>query len=617
MPENTTDVNYLKEQVEYFLSATYDGRIASQRDRDYYSGYQWTHQETATLLARKQIPVTVNRIKPKVEGLKGLLQMRKTDIKAFPRNQSEETAAHAITDALRYIEDNNDYDVKDAECFEDMIIEGSCAAIVDIVKDSKGENEITISRIPWDRFYYDPHSLRRDFRDAQYLGQMIWLDEAQIKLLFGGKVKIDDLTAQYDANIGYDNQHEDKPRYWYTHSKNRKRFRISQHFYLNKGVWYVAYFSGSVFLEKPIESPYIGEDGMPSCPIIAQSAYIDRDNNRFGEVRAFIDLQREINHRRSKGLHLLSSRQTMSARGAIKDIKELKRELSKPDGHVELQGESQDFQVLPTNDFSAGQLNLYLDAKQELDAQSVNAQLSGERSSGDLSGKAIDRLQSAGSLEVSSLFQAHNSFKKRVFRQCYAMVKQYWDREKWIRVTDDTDNLKWTGLNYEVTVQKFLEEIINDDSRGEAERKGAAFEYTRLMNEQSPVLQEIIEVRNRVAELDVDVILEESQDVVNTQQEQFAMLTQFAQGRPEIALEDLIELSSLRNKEELIEKIENRRKAALQAQGGKAEMEIKTAEVNNAKTFAEAQLKEKQAEQMAIENATLITRPDETPQVNA
>ena len=610
-------VSDLKDQVEYFLNATYDARVLSQRDRDYYSGYQWTNQELSRLRSRKQIPVTVNRIKPKIEGLKGLLEVRKTDIKAFPRNRSDDGAAHAVTDALRYIEDNNEYDVLDAEVFEDMCIEGYGAAIVDVIKNTKGENEITISRVPWDRFYYDPHSIRRDFRDSQYLGQMLWLDEMQVKMIFGKRTNLDELTAQYEADSGYDHTFEDKPKYWYHHSGNRRRFRIAQHFYLDNGVWHVAYFSGNVYLEKPMESPYIGEDGVPSCPIIAQSAYIDRDNNRYGEVRAFIDLQREVNHRRSKALHLLSTRQTKSSRGAIRDVKALKRELANPEGHVEIEGAAEDFDILATGDFSAGQLNLYLDAKQELDAQSVNAQLSGERSSGDLSGKAIDRLQSAGALEVSSLFKAHNSFKKRVFRQAYAMVKQYWTSEKWIRVTDDQDNLKWTGLNHEVTVQEFLEEIVNDESRGKAERKGAAFEYTRLTQAQSPILQEIVEVRNNVAELDVDIIIEESADVVNVQQEQFAILAQFAQGRPEIALEDLIELSNLRNKNELLEKIENRRKATLQAQGSAAELEIKTAEVKNAKTFAEAQLTEKKAEQMAIENATLLARPDSQPQVNA
>lgn len=614
MPQEATEI---KNQVEYFLDATHNARILSQRDREYYSGYQYSQEELNTLHKRKQVPITVNRIKPKVEGLKGLLKVRKTDIKAFPRNKADDDASHAITDALRYIEDNNDFDTTDADVFEDMVVEGYGAAIVDVLKNGRGETEITISRIPWDRFYYDPHSIKKDFTDSRFMGQMLWLDEEQVKEIFGDRVNVEELSKSYDANHGYDDTFEDKPSYWITKENKRTRYRIAQHFYISKGEWKVAYISGDTFLEKSQTSPYIGEDGLPSNPIIAQSAYIDRENQRYGEVRAFIDLQKEVNHRRSKALHLLSSRQTISTRGAVKDVKALKRELAKPDGHVELQGEAKDFDILATNDFTSGQLNLYLDAKQELDAQSVNAQLSGERSSGDLSGKAIDRLQSAGALEVSSLFAAHNSFKKRVFRQAYAMVKQYWTEEKWIRVTDDQNNLKWTGLNYKVTVQEFLEETINDEARSQQERTGAAAEYTRLLQIQSPILQEIIEVKNNVAELDMDIIIEESQDVVNVQQEQFAMLTQFAQGRPEIALEDLIELSNLRNKDELIEKIEKRKQEALQAAGGAAQMEQQTNQVKNAKTYAEAQLAEKKVEQLVIENATLMTRPDQNPQINA
>lgn len=609
------DISDFKNQVEYFLEATYEARLLSQNDRDFYSGYQYTAFERQVLNARKQIPVTINRIKPKIEGLKGLLEIRRGDIKAFPRNPKDEDSAHAITDALRYIEDNNDFEMTDAEVFEEMCVEGYGAVIVDVIEDARKEKQIKIMRIPWDRFYFDPHSIRHDFADAQYMGQMLWLDEQQVKIIFGNKVNLSELSAQYDSDVGDCEIFEDKPRYWTMADKNRNRYRIAQHFYVDKGVWKVCFFSGDTFLEKPIDSPYLDEDGLPTCPIIAQSAYIDRDNLRYGEVRAFVDLQKEINFRRSKALHFFSARQTIGRRGAVKDVNALKRELAKPDGHIEVDGEVKDFELLNTNDMTQGQLNLYLDAKQELDAQSVNAQLSGERSSGNLSGKAIDRLQSAGSLEVATLFKRHKNFKKRVFRQAYASVKQYWTEEKWVRVTDDQDNLKWTGLNYQVTVEEFLSDIVNDESKPLAERKGAAYELTRLTQEQSPALQEIITIKNNVAELDFDIILEESQDVVNIQQEQFALLAQFAQSRPEISIEDLLEFSSLKNKNELIEKIATRKKQQLEAAGGQAQRQAQADEVKNAKMFADAQLTEKKAEQTAIKNAMLMLKPDPTPQI--
>ena len=609
------NIEYFKRQVDEYLDATDRGRKLSEKCKDFYDGYQNSEEELAVYKQRNQVPVVINRIKPKVEGLRGLLEMRKTDIKAFPRNKGgDEEAAHAITDALRYVEDNTDFSRVDAHIFGDVVIQGTGAAIVIPKTLKNGEVEIHINRVKWDRFYYDPHSSELDFSDARFKGIMVWMDEDQIEDTFPNA----DIEAMKIGNGSFsdDETFDDRPR-WYTQEKGRRRYRVAQHFFTKKGVWYYTFFSGNEILIKPTVSPYLDEDGEPTCPIVAYSSYIDRENNRYPEVADFLDVQREINARRSKALFFLSARQTKSVRGSIKDVQKLKRELAKPDGHIEIDGEANDFEILNTNDFSQGQLAMYQDGKQEMDAKSVNAQLSGERSSGDLSGKAIEKLQSAGGLEVASIFAEHNSFKKRVFRQVYGSIKQYWDAEKWIRITDDQDNLKWTGLNYAVTVQDYLEDVINDESNELNLRTGASAAYARLMQAQSPVLQEVIEVKNNVAELDVDIILEESHDIINSQQEQFAILAQFAQGRGEISIEDLIELSNLRNKDELIEKIQTRKQEALQAAGGASQMEAETQKVNNAKTFAETQLAQEKAKQMAIENATLVQRPDPTPQVSA
>ena len=48
---NITD---LKKQVEHFLDSTLDARTLSQRDRDYYDGYQWTEEQLNVLQRRKQ-----------------------------------------------------------------------------------------------------------------------------------------------------------------------------------------------------------------------------------------------------------------------------------------------------------------------------------------------------------------------------------------------------------------------------------------------------------------------------------------------------------------------------------------------------------------------------------
>lgn len=599
-----TEVIDLQRQVEAFLDATDEARDFSERDRDYYDGHQWSETELQVLRKRNQAPIVVNRVKPKVEGLKGLLSIRKTDIKAFPRNEQDEGSAHAVTDALRYVADNNDFDNVKLDAFEDKVIQGYCAAIVEVEENRRGELEIRVNNIPWDRFFFDPHSVKRNFSDARYMGQMLWMDEEDIKSIFPDAP---DLTGQDSEVMSQDDTFEDKPR-WFLRQDGRIRIRLVQQYFKKNDKWHVAVYVNNIFLAEPQLSPFLDEEGEPANPIEADTAYIDRNNNRYGEVRAFIDQQDEINHRRSKALHSLSSRQTKAVKGAVEDVPALKRELAKPDGHVEVNGDSADFEILNTNDLAQGQLLLYQDAKAELDAVSLNAQLSGERQGGDLSGRAIQKLQAAGTMEINGLFSGLAGWEKRIYRQIWARIKQFWDSEKWIRITDDQDNLRWVGLNTQITLKKMLEEIINDESKQLELRIGASATFQTMLQTQDPRLQTIVDVRNGTAEMDVDVILDQSFDVINIEQEQFQILAQFGQSS-DIDIIELIELSQIRKKDELIEKIEQRRSAALEAAGNIAQGESQALQVNNAKTFADAQVSTEKAKQTAIENQILVTNP--------
>ena len=99
--ENSVE-KYMK-RFEAFLEATELARTHSENCRDYYDHKQWSEEEINILKRRKQAPIVVNRIKPRVDALKGLLINQRTDPKAFPRNPSkeDEQASYAITDAWK------------------------------------------------------------------------------------------------------------------------------------------------------------------------------------------------------------------------------------------------------------------------------------------------------------------------------------------------------------------------------------------------------------------------------------------------------------------------------------------------------------------------------------
>ncbi len=597
------EIRDVQQQVETFLDDTIEARELSEKCRDYFDHKQWTEQDASKLKTRNQAPIVVNRVRPKIKGLVGLYGLRESDPKAYPRTQKHEQSAHAVTDALRFVADNNDFGDVRLDVAEDFFVEGYGGAAVNVRQKKNGEIEIVIEQIPWDRIYFDPHSRKKDFSDARYMGFYQWMYKDEAKEFFPD-ADIDGLMA---TNHHTDETTEDRPRWLDT---RQNRVRIAFHFFMHKAKWHLCIFTEDLWLMKPQESPFLDDEGEPTNIIELVSANVDRDNRRYGEAAGFLDQQDEINHRRSKFLFMNSSRQTFGRKGSVNDVKALKRELSKPDGHVEFTGEEfgKDFGVLPTGDMQKAQVELYLDAKAELDSVSFNAQLSGERQQGDLSGRAIEKLQAAGTIELNQDYAQLAGWEKRIYRQIWARVKQYWTEEKWVRVTDDQDNLRWVGLNGQITAQEFLEETINDESKPLTERRQAAAAYQFMVQNNDPRLNEIVGVRNDVAELDVDLILDQSFDTINVQQEQFQMLVQFAQGG-EVDLIELIELSQLRGKEELIEKIEQRRQAASEAAGGVAEAQAQTEKAKTMKTLAEADEKQSKANQTKIENELLINDP--------
>jgi hypothetical protein len=276
----------------------------------------------------------------------------------------------------------------------------------------------------------------------------------------------------------------------------------------------------------------------------------------------------------------------------------MKYEMSKADGHIEVNGViNESFQVMPTGDMAAAQFSLLAEAKAEIDAVGLNAALSGTEER-NLSGRALQSRQQAGMNELGPLFDQHRHFKRRVYRQIWARIKQYWTEEKWIRVTDDQDSMKFIGMNKQVTVG----EALQMQAKKGDERALAALQ--KMVQIQDPRLNQVAAVHNNVAEMDMDIIVETAPDSITLQQEQFEALTQLAQvyGPQFVPFDAIIEASSIRNKKAFLDKLkgdEEAQQAQAQKQQqtdamtmamGKAELEKRVAEA--AKLGAEADQKE-------------------------
>jgi hypothetical protein len=576
MSETTDDLALLTKLRTWFDNsedATADARREAEKCRDYYDGKQLTEEERATLRARGQPEMVANRIKPKVNYLKGVEKKARMDPKAYPRNPGDEDDAQAATDSIRYVCDAETFDKTASRTWDNMLIEGFGGCDV-VVEDAKDGPCVRVIHFRWDRLFFDPHSAEPDFTDAKFLGGVLWMDEDEVRANPAWQESEEAISGAYAyASSVSGTTYDDKPKGAVWADYKRKRLRVIQIHWIEGGVWWLATLTAGGFLVKPEKSPYKDDKGQPECSLVLQSAYVDRDNNRYGAVADMVGPQDEINKRRSKALHLLTMRQVVAERGAFDNVDEARAEFAKPDGFVE-KNPGFEYKIEATNDLAAGQFQLLQEAKQELDAAGPNASMQG-RQGGSASGRAIALSQQGGAIEVDgALLDLHRDWKRRVYRAIWNRVRQFWTEEKWIRVTENVRNVRFVGLNRPMTYADAMERLPPEQQAMAAQQLGLQPGDPRLAQ---PVIGQDGQpvIMNQVGALDVDIVVDESPDVATLQIEQFQQLGDILTKVPQLipaTLDLLIEASSLRNKDALLERVKALQNPAPQQQGPSPEM---------------------------------------------
>lgn len=584
-----TNMQTLAECVRNFEEAeeaTQDSRQKAERDRDYYDEKQWTAEEEAALKTRKQPVITYNRVKRKVNAMMGLEKQTRKDPKAFPRNPDDEDSAAAASDVIRYACDDNRWDDKRSECAKELAIEGTCAVMVG-VKQTKDGIDPDIRRIAWDRLYYDPHSSEFDFADASYMGVVIWMDLDKAEARFPDAKDVLVETWQRSQNS---DTYDDKPKYKLWADYKRRRVRICEHYYKDAQGWKFCMFTKGGYIIEPMESPYMGDDGQPECPIKAVSLYIDRENNRYGEVRTMIGAQDEINKRRSKALHLISSRQVRVSPATGMDTQAIRKELSKPDGVFV--GEAGEVEILQTNDMASANLQMLQEAKNEIDLQGPNAALGGKNER-DMSGRAILAQQQGGMTELATYLDRIRCLSLAVYRSVWSRVRQHWTGQRWVRVTDNKKNLRFVGVNQPVTMlQAAAQQMgITKDNLTQADPQAVAQLQQMAAN---PMAGQVVAVENNVVELDVDILVDEGIDTPTIAAEEFDSLLKLAgTGMVQIPADVLIEASSLKNKDRLLEMMKQgpspEQQMGQQLQMAAAQADVEKTQSETAENYAQIQ----------------------------
>jgi hypothetical protein len=501
--------------------------------RSYYHGTgQWTMAQRAVLAQRKQLPTYYNRIRRKVNFLTGTEQRLRRDPKAYPNHPKWDADSSAATHSLRFVQTKTDAPSAFSAASLDFFVQG-VGVLSQSVSVTKGQADPTKDHVPAERFIYDPRSEKHDFSDAKFLGVWQWVEtDTAVEMMESvGSKQAADLVRQLggwnSSSNSFGGQVEQAMANRWVDPQNDS-IHLVELYYRYRGQWRLAFMVGTIKLyDAP--STFLNEDGTSRHPFNAVSCEIDEQGDRYGIIRDMIPVQDQINHRLSKLLHLLSTRQLLYEKGSLADPNKARREFQKPDGMIELNPgalSQKRVQIEQATVEIQGQADLLQAAISELENMGPNPGLVG-RGEGinTQSGRAILAQQNAGMTELSPVFERIRAWKLKSYKIDWSAIRQFWSGPRFIRVTDGREP-RLLGINQMSLVE---------DGNGMFS----------------------VSTENNVAEVDVDIIVEEGPDTITVREEMMETFGKLGPNAVGPLGKILIELSNVPDKDKLLKMIDD------------------------------------------------------------
>lgn len=512
------DLATCKGWVEDYLDATEEHRRRADTRRDYRCGKQWTYDEQKRLEDRGQPVVTFNFFGEKCGTMVGAEVVGDTVPHAVGRNVGQDQAtASVVTAALRYVTDESDWSNERILGREQLFVEGVVATEIHVEMPqeevssvyvdgqmqaasfgSGGNPEISVRHVPYDRLFWDPKSIFADFRDAKYLGTMVWLDLDEAVEKYPEREEL--LRASVQSSSTADETLEDKPRHWIEGSADRRRVRIATCWYRHQGQWLVGTYCEGGFLDGPRRSPYVDDRGRTIPGVVFGSAIVEREENeRIGPSQDLVSPQDEVNKRRSKALFLMNAWNIVADEGAFADERTATERLQRGYGVVFKRPGAQ-VTELNRQAQVVDNMQLMNDARGAFESLGPAAALSGTVGE-SASGIAIQQRQASALLKFGDYLRASKKWELQVYRHIWFRIRQYWEEQDWVRVTEDNDAESYLEVNRPITMADVLvQRGVDPALLQQANASG-------LLQAQGIDLTEVVGRVNHLQQLDVDILI--------------------------------------------------------------------------------------------------------------
>jgi len=411
---------------------------------------QWNRDDIQILDSQNEPHLTINKVFPIVYFLSGYQRQNKFDIIATAKkvDRVSDIEAKIISQCIKGITDDDDAQYEISDWFLTGIIKGLSwlGGYVDYQDDPINGDLKLESLNPYD-IYPDPNARKYGLQDASFLFKKLWKSVAELRELFPGKVPDINATSIDNADdIIYGEgdeyrdindrtlvlRHTEKVRVkecWYLTDKTvaylidqktgeiieldsgadekiRNIKAIKPELAVVKRPKKVLHLSTSIgnTILQDIENPIGKINRIPFVPFYAYKI----DNNVFGVVDQLIDVQKEVNKRRSQALHIVNTMTNnlwLLHESAGLNEGEFLRKVSKVGGAVTWKGNVPPQNVGPTGAQGA-QVATYASEQAESDIKEisgVNADLMGYSADRKEPGIVLQLRQAQGAVVIESI----------------------------------------------------------------------------------------------------------------------------------------------------------------------------------------------------------------------
>ncbi|EHK57643.1 hypothetical protein [Allomesorhizobium alhagi] len=480
------------------LDRQFDNRQDMAGDEDYYDNIQWSAEDKETLNDRGQDALVYNVISASVDWVTGTEKRARTDFKVLPRRKEEAKPAEKKTQLLKYLSDVNREPFHISRSFEDAVKVG-LGWIEDGVQEEDEDEPLYTRYENWRNMLWDSAATELDLKDARYVIRSKWADLDVACAIFKKRKGLLERSAadnddyhhlDYYGDQAMDEQELSLEQAGQSRTSDRiqgyqrrrvrliemwirlpvevekvKGGRFTGEIYdphspghreeVERGEaetvkrvtmrMHVAIFTTAGMLWFS-ESPY-RHNRFPFTPIWGHRR--GRDGMPYGMIRRLKDIQKDINKRASKALHILSTSKVIMDEDALPDdmtIEEFLEEISRPDAVIRKKA-GKTIDINADRDLSQWHLELMSRSISMIQqASGVTDELLGRKTNAT-SGVAIGKRQDQGSLATAKYFDNLLLAWQIHGEKLLANVEQFMSEQKSFRITNMRGKPEYVDVN--------------------------------------------------------------------------------------------------------------------------------------------------------------------------